>query len=47
MVKIEDLWVEIANYNGEKQVEIANYNGEKHIISVTYRHPGGDVKQFT
>ena len=35
-VKIEDLWV-----------EIANDNGEKHIISVIYRHPGGDVKQFT
>ena len=32
-VKIEDLWV-----------EIANDNGEKHIISVIYRHPGGDVK---
>ena len=35
-VKIEDLWI-----------EIANDNGEKHIISVIYRHPGGDVKQFT
>ena len=37
-VKIEDLWV-----------EIVNNNGEKHIISVIYCHPGGDVivKQFT
>ena len=35
-VKIEDLWV-----------EIANNNGGKHIISVIYRHPGRDVKQFT
>ena len=33
---IEDLWV-----------EIADDNGEKHIISVIYRDPGGDVKQFT
>ena len=35
-VKLEDLWV-----------EIANDNGEQHVISVIYRHPGGDVKQFT
>ena len=33
---IEDLWV-----------EIADDNGEKYIISVIYRDPGGDVKQFT
>ena len=35
-VKIEHLWV-----------EITNDNGKKHVISVTYRHPGGVVKQFT
>ena len=35
-VKVEDLWV-----------EITNDNGEEHIINVIYRRPGGDVKQFT
>ena len=28
-------------------VEITNDNGKKHVASVIYRHPGGDVKQFT
>ena len=35
-VKIEDLWV-----------EITNDNDKKHVIGMIYRHPGGDVKQFT
>ena len=35
-VKIEDLWV-----------EITNDNGEKYVIYLIYHHPGGDVKQFT
>ena len=35
-VRVEDLWV-----------EITNKSGEEHIVSVIYRHPGGDVKLFT
>ena len=35
-VRVEDLWVEVTNNFGEKQ-----------IVSLIYRHPGGNVKLFT
>ena len=28
-------------------VETTNGNGKKRVISVIYRHPGGNVEQFT